>query len=257
MITDQKKTTIKKDSEDVASSGRQADLATVIPTQGPFSILGDDDRMENGTWIKLYRKFKDWGWYRNSNMVHLFIHLLLSANYKANDWMGVSVGRGQVVTGLHTLYEDTGISIQTIRTCINRLKSTGEITSKSTNKFSVITIVNYEEYQQQDLESTSKSTSKLTNNQQATNKQLTTLKEVKKEKKYNKPSSLSDDEWMAQLKSNPSYKGIDIDIQRGRCQMWCVTNNKTFSRRRLLNWLNRSEKPITPTSHITKFDNIG
>lgn len=56
---------------------------------------------------------------------------------------------------------------------------------------------------------------------------------------------LSDLEWMDSLRTNPGYAGIDIDLQRGRCEAWCQTNGKTFSRRRLLNWLNRTDKPMS------------
>lgn len=55
---------------------------------------------------------------------------------------------------------------------------------------------------------------------------------------------LSDIEWMDSLRTNAGYAGVDIDVQRGRCEAWCATNGKTFSRRRFINWLNRTEKPI-------------
>lgn len=55
---------------------------------------------------------------------------------------------------------------------------------------------------------------------------------------------LTDIEWMDSLRTNAGYAGVDIDAQRGRCEAWCQTNGKTFSRRRFINWLNRTEKPI-------------
>jgi hypothetical protein len=133
-------------------------------------------------WIKLHRKFREWGWYQNSEMVHLFLHFLLLANHKGGEWQGNKIKKGQFITGLDSLHKDTGISVQTIRTCINKLKSTSEITNKSTNKFRLITIIKWEEYQPKEEKLTSKSTGKLTNNQQTTNKQLTANKNVKKEK---------------------------------------------------------------------------
>ena len=130
-------------------------------------------------WIKLHRKFTKWGWYQKSEMVHLFLHFLLLANHDENEWQGMTIKKGQFITGLKKLKQDTGISAQTLRTCIGRLKSTSEITSKSTNRFRLITIKNWEQYQDNDNLSTSKLTSKLTNNQQTTNKQLTPNKNVK------------------------------------------------------------------------------
>lgn len=124
-------------------------------------------------WIKLHRKMVKWEWYDDHNTCRLFLHLLLTVNYKPTRWKGIELLPGQRVFGLLKLSEECGLSVQTIRTCLTRLKSTREITIKSTNKFSILTIVKYDEYQIQEEEITIKST----NNQQTTNKQLTTSKE--------------------------------------------------------------------------------
>jgi len=139
--------------------------------------------MEN-SYIKIYRGLTGWEWYKNSEMVHLFIHLLLKANFTDGRFQGIEVNRGQLITGINSLSECLGISKQTVRTCLDRLKSTSEITIKSTNKFSLITIVKYNDYQCFDAKPTSKSTSKLTFNQHSTNIQLTTIEERKEEKEY-------------------------------------------------------------------------
>jgi len=92
--------------------------------------------------------------------------------------MGKTIKRGQLVAGRLELSKNTGISEQSIRTSLVKLKSTSEITIKTTNKYSVISINNYDEYQQ--------STNKLTNNQPTTNQQLTTNEEYKKDNKEKK-----------------------------------------------------------------------
>lgn len=130
-------------------------------------------------WIKLHKKFLEWGWYKEPFMVQLFIHLLLLANFEDKEWKGINIKRGQVITGRYSLSENTGISAQSIRTCLKKLKSTSEITIKSTNKYSIITIVKYNDYQNNEIKSTSKSTSKSTNDQPAINQQSTTTKEYK------------------------------------------------------------------------------
>jgi len=143
-------------------------------------------QLDNG-WIKLYRKIINTSWYyKRSTVVHLFIHLLIKANHRENKffWNGkeMTIKRGEFITGLNKLSEETGISIQSIRTALTILKSTNTITIKSTNKFSIIQIVNYDQYQSEEEKLTSKSTSTLTNNQQTTNKQLTTNKNDKNDK---------------------------------------------------------------------------
>jgi hypothetical protein len=124
--------------------------------------------MNNG-WIKLHRKLKDWEWYHDSKMVHLFVHLLLSANHEDNKWQGIVIKRGQLITGRHKLHENTGISEQSIRTCLNKLKLTTEITIMTTNKNSIITLANYEQYQCDNKKLTNVSTNISTNNQPTNN----------------------------------------------------------------------------------------
>ena len=136
----------------------------------------------NDGWIKLHRKMKEWEWYDDSNTVHLFLHLLLSANHETKIWHGVEITAGQLLTGRKSLSKILGMGEQSVRTSLTRLKSTSEITIKSTNKYSIITIQKWKDYQVP--------TSKLTNDQPATNQQLTTNKNDKKEK--NILSSLSE-----------------------------------------------------------------
>jgi hypothetical protein len=133
-------------------------------------------------WIKIHRKFMKWGWADKPEMVSLFIHLLVEANYEDKIWRGQTIKAGELVFGRKAWSKSTGISEQSLRTCIDRLKSTGEITIKTTNKYSIITIVKYKEYQILNCDVTSKSTNTLTSNQPTTNQQLTTPKEVKKER---------------------------------------------------------------------------
>jgi len=130
--------------------------------------------MSNG-WIKIHRKLLDWEWYDEPNVMRLFLHLLLKANHKDKNYRGQVIKKGTLLTGRDLLAKETGLSIQQIRTAINKLKSTNEITIKTNKQGSVIQIVKYAEYQIL--------TNKVTNKQPDSNQQLTTNKNVKKEKK--------------------------------------------------------------------------
>ena len=132
-------------------------------------------------WIKLYRKFCEWEWFNISEMVHLFIYLLLNANREDGEWRGAKIQRGQILTGLNSLHQNTNISYQTIRTCLKRLEKTKEINIQVTNKYSIITILNYESYQNGQIDVNNLPNKELTLNYQATNKQLTTNKKYKTE----------------------------------------------------------------------------
>jgi len=134
-------------------------------------------------WIKLHRKFIEWEWFDISDMIKLFMFLLLSANHKDSTWRGVEIKRGQYLTGLNSLSEKTKISVQTLRTCLKRLEKTGEINSKVTNKYRLITVCNYDSYQDNQQETNSQTNNQLTSKQQATNNKQE-YKNINKEKKY-------------------------------------------------------------------------
>jgi len=136
--------------------------------------------MNENTWIKLYRKFAEWEWFNISEMVHLFVYLLISANNVDDEWRGIKVKRGQLITGRKSLKESTGISEQTLRTCLRRLESSKEITIQSTNKYSIITVCKYDEYQPKKNTTNQQSNQQLTNNQPTTNHK----QEYKEDKKY-------------------------------------------------------------------------
>lgn len=129
----------------------------------------------NGNWIKLFSKFMNWEWYKDSNTKGVFIHCLLKANWKDGKFEGKVIKRGSFVTGRKKLAEELELSEQQVRTALKHLISTNEITIATTNKYSVITIVNYELYQQVNQQTNQQ----LTNNQPTTNQQLTTIEEYK------------------------------------------------------------------------------
>jgi DNA-binding transcriptional MerR regulator len=151
-------------------------------------------------WIKLHRKFLDWEWFNKSEAVHLFLYMLIKANHKDAKWQGNDVKRGQFISSLGNISNATGISIQQIRTILKKLEKTNEIEVKSTSQFTIVTICKYECYQDEN-ETTNKP---LTNNQQAINKQSTTNKNDKKEKKI-----LFDEFWTLYSKSVDKQKCLD------------------------------------------------
>lgn len=125
----------------------------------------------NQPWIKLYKKMLDWEWYKDLNTFRLFIHCLLKANWKDGEFEGISIPKGSFVTSNKKLIEETGLTNQNVRTSLKKLEKSKNLTIKTTNKFTVISINNFDKYQDTNKQ--------LTNNQQTTNKQLTTIEEYK------------------------------------------------------------------------------
>jgi len=97
--------------------------------------------------VKFDRKIENWGWYKNVNTFKLFFHLVTFANYTPGEFEGITIERGQMVASYRTLSLKTGLSERQIRTALNHLKSTGEVTHVSHPKFSLFTVVNYDKYQ--------------------------------------------------------------------------------------------------------------
>lgn len=122
-------------------------------------------------WVTIHRKFLQWEWFDIPEMVEFFIYLLLTAGHSERKYRGIQLQRGEIITSTPTMMKDTKLSEQQIRTCIKRLKSTGEITCKSTNKFTIITICNYDRYQSEDLTANGQNNGQP--NTQATDKQRT------------------------------------------------------------------------------------
>jgi DNA-binding transcriptional regulator YhcF (GntR family) len=131
--------------------------------------------------IKLHRKLTQWGWYQDDVVKGLFIHCLLMASFKEFNWMGRSLNAGQFITSRKHLAEDLGFTEMQIRTAIKKLESTQEITTETTNRFTVITVNSWEYYQSNENEINQDI------NQQITNKQphLKNVKNDKNVKKYN------------------------------------------------------------------------
>ena len=101
----------------------------------------------NNTWIKLPRNFQNWRWYKESNMVHLYLYLVMNANLLSENYFDINIKRGEIMISLSRLSTDTNLSIKTLRTCLDRLKRTHEIEYRNLNHGRIIILVNYDMFQ--------------------------------------------------------------------------------------------------------------
>lgn len=150
--------------------------------------------MENG-FIILNRKMLNWEWYKDINTKVLFIHCLFKANWKDSQFQGINVPRGSFVTSLSKLSEDLStdkdiFTIRNVRTAIKHLETTGEITSKSYSKFRVITVNNYNKYQDYDKVSASQVTSKRQASDNAGDNNRTILEQNNNKTNNNIPTTI-------------------------------------------------------------------
>jgi hypothetical protein len=156
-------------------------------------------------WIKLHRKMSKWEWASDSNTFSLAIHFLLDASHEETKVKGIKLEAGQLIYGRKKWSAKTGLSEQNLRTCINRLIESDFLTSKSTNKYTIVTIEKWDEYQMKE----EKSTSKLTNHQPATNHIQECKEEIYKDYIYYKKGNLLQRDFI------PPDEWLDIALQHG------------------------------------------
>lgn len=164
--------------------------------------------MSNDGFISLHRSLIDWEWYSNKNVKILFIHLLMRVNWKKSKWQGIEIDRGSIVTSIEKLARETKLSIQEVRTALYKLQSTGEITCKSTNKYTLINVVNFKKFQDRDFHFNKQANKQITNNQQQYNKDNKEINIIySKNKKFNNFSDkpISNDEIIRMEKLAKKY----------------------------------------------------
>lgn len=134
-------------------------------------------------WVKAWRKIEDHPCYKDSEWVHVWLHLLLNATHQP--WRISYCGKeitlqpGQLVTGRHSISESTGVHDSKVKRILTRLENDQQITRERSNKSSIITIVNWHLYQTIDQQSDQQNDQLLTSQRPATDQQLATNKNIK------------------------------------------------------------------------------
>lgn len=216
-----------------------------------------------GSYIKINRSLLKWEWYGDINTARLFIHMLLKANWKNENYKGTTVPRGSFISSLPQLSQETKLSVRTVRTCLEHLKSTGEVTVKSNNKYSVFTVNNYCAYQSSDRQTGSR----VTGNRQATdtliNKRSKEGEEVNNIINNNIQSTTCScqEQFKFVLKDGSYYEVpaedlakykntfplVDVESELRVMECWCEVNKPKRKTRRgagrfIVNWLTRKQE---------------
>lgn len=102
-------------------------------------------------WIKLHRKLRKNPYMKRPSYRSIWIELLLEASHgeKTIIWRGspIKVLPGQLTCGSHQLAEWTGVPRGTVERILKCFKNEQMIEVQTSNKFSLITINNWSEYQ--------------------------------------------------------------------------------------------------------------
>jgi hypothetical protein len=199
-------------------------------------------------WIKLHRKLRRWEWYTDTPAKSLFLHLLIDVNREDGSHRGVKVLRGQTITGRMKLSAETGLSQQQIRTALDKLVSTNDITIKATKTHSIITVCNYDDYQhKEDIEQPTEQPT-LQPADQPAEQPLTRSKE---RKKFIAPTQKQVDDYCKERN-----RGVDSTrwFNYYTANGWMVGKNKMKDWKAAVRTWEKDEAPKKPS--VKKFDDI-
>ena len=240
--------------------------------------------MEQG-YVKLWRKCLDSGLLKNPTAWQLFGYLLLKATHRAHrqlvGGMVFDLQPGDVIFGRSKAADDLCVGEQSIRTALKLLEKLEIVTSKSTNKCTVISFVNWDRYQDDQPAPNQQTNQHLTSNQPAPNQHLTTNKNERKKENiktdtsylaqsdagaYSAPEPADEQEppvamipladgsefpVPASLASEyaAAYPGVDVAGELAQVRAWCLSNprkrkTKNGIRRFLNSWLDRAQNQV-------------
>ena len=125
--------------------------------------------MEN-TFITLHRKILQSSCFQDAELLKLWLWCLMRANHKDREIIHggqlVRLKRGQFITGRYVATKELNMTTMKYRGRIALLAKMLQISLKVTNKYTIITVVNYDLYQTKGK--------KITNKQPTDNQQITT-----------------------------------------------------------------------------------
>jgi|9_EtaG_2_1085328.scaffolds.fasta_scaffold04496_6 DNA replication protein DnaD len=113
-------------------------------------------------WITLHRKLKGSSFYKDSQAVHLWVHLLISANHKECEIIRgnkvYKIKRGELLTGRKLLSSETGINESKLQRLLKVFEKCHMIEQQTTNVNRLISVINYDQYQTSEQQTNSKRT---------------------------------------------------------------------------------------------------
>ena len=190
--------------------------------------------MQLNGYIYIHKQLLMTSFYKDSFAVHLALHLLLKANYQDTqitfNGQVMTIQRGQHLAGRKKLSEETGIKQSTVRNKLKLLEKTRFLDIKSNNKFSVITICKYEDFQNIKIKRGQQIGQPKDNQRTTKGQPVDTPNEVKEVNEIKKntplppkeelPDWLSQDAWQGFLdmrkakKKPPTTKALELILEK-------------------------------------------
>ena len=110
-------------------------------------------------WLKLYRSILDSAVFQDAEVLKVWIWLLCNVSFEQHDTVCygkvIHLKPGQIATGRKKIAQCTDLNENKVYRALTVLKSLGNIEIKATNKYSIITVVNWDKYQEENGKRTS------------------------------------------------------------------------------------------------------
>lgn len=111
-------------------------------------------------WVKIHRQLKDKAYYKDSEFIHLWLHLLLCANHDNGEYLNgyeiIKLKKGQFITGRKKLSLETGISESKIERILKVFESEQQIEQQTNSRNRLISIVSWDKFQKSEQQKNSK-----------------------------------------------------------------------------------------------------
>ena len=141
--------------------------------------------MQNTDWLKLYRGIINSSVFDNPDVLKVFIWILCKANYTKNEAViglqSVAVEKGQMVFGRKTAARELKMNESKVYRIVTLLEKVGVISQKANNKFTLISVVKWGDYQG----AQQKTNNKRTTNEQQMNNKRTHYKNIRNKERKN------------------------------------------------------------------------
>jgi len=169
----------------------QAEVYRSSPLFFDENSIEAQQRLQNKAhgWVSVYRSLMYSKIWKNSYHVKALLYLFFRAQYKESPEPfgpdNIKLQPGQVLTSQKRMEDDTDLTREQVRRFFSAIKLHKIATIKTTKKWTVVTLVNWEFYQSHDISATKKRTKRTTKRQPRDNQQTTIYNKGNNKKRNN------------------------------------------------------------------------
>jgi DNA-binding transcriptional regulator YhcF (GntR family) len=183
-------------------------------------------------YVRLYRSFTDWEWYQDHNCFRVFMHLLLTVNWKPGRFCGHDVPTGTRITSIGKLAEEVGLSRLAVMRVLETFKTTGEVNTHANNKWTAITLVNWAKYQGDGVEREQQKIQRPNNGRTTAEQRANTIEEGKKGRREEVDIEARREKFKSECKSviESEPDRLHPDLRKAFFTYWTESDQKGLMR---------------------------